>query len=306
MMNRKVKNNIKKFILIPPEIYEQYKRGILIHNPASLSEIEIDMLNVMKNHKLTTGQRLMVYNDILTTKLYKSLLKNQIIVNKNKSSNEIRKHDTQINKHDKEIQIGSPIKLKKTFQTQTSPRKRHYFAPKVHSSMIEEADESDIEAGYDGNNHILKNQENDLDIARSPNHFYGQSVYENFPLITQSQREQLDQKDYQQEREKIYERMKKTANVNSLRELDFDDKLDKSFIKFKKHGSFTQYAIDKNDLTQELDQPRYSSPLPNTTKKRAILAKIAQDDRRRKKKSNKELLETISSPNNKKAWLNYK
>lgn len=313
MMNKlsyKKNNNVKRFIIISPEEYEKYRRGLFIANPEALSSIEYDLIKIMQNNALNSIQKLNLYSNILTTRLNKSLAK----------TFQSRQEKTQLNddlfplnsvrKIDQQNQFGSPQKLKKDVESQVSPRKKEYFMPQIHSSMIEDEtiDKDNLE-------------QESLNVARTPNRFYGEEIYDKFPLITSTEKAKLDHRDYDREREKLYSKMRDIANVSDIRKLEFEDPIDKSFIKFKKRGSFTQYGFERNDISEDDDEEEILEQVNKTKAKTKPKTKTLSVVNKKKPSKKiitvEEQLASLVSPHklrsgkyllrdNKKDWIRYK
>lgn len=238
------KSNVRRFILISPESYDNFRRSLVITNPEKLNSIEHDFIKIMQNNSLNSVEKLSMYSNILTRKLNKSF--NKGVKDSTKQINNYLSPTNRVKKVDQQNQFGSPIRQKKNVESQVSPRKKEYFLPQIHSSMVQDADDDEEEEEEEQNSQILNE-------GRTPSRFYGSEMYEKFPLITDAEKQQLDHRDYEREREKLYQKMRELANVSDIRNLEFEDPLDKSFIKFRKKGSFTQYGIEKNELSDDDD-----------------------------------------------------
>lgn len=292
-MNRFKKPSVRKLILISPETYDKYKRSILIPSHTKLSEIEVNFLKIMQNEDLTPGERLYIYNNILTQKLNKSL-KTIKHVEKNLENKEKIQHKEV---EHKQTQFEKPKIEKISTETQYSPKKKT-FNPIINSSFIEE-------------------EEEDKNIADTKNssRFFGHEIYENFPILSESQKEKLDHRDYESEREDLYNKMMELANVSDIRDLHFDkNDLDKSFIKFKRRGSFTENAIDKNNLSNNSYSSSFIPKTLSKSIKKETLEKKKKSEKISKTQNNNSLLMLVSPTklrsgsqlsHNKRGWIVY-
>ena len=153
------KSNVRRFIIIDPDVYDNFRRSLIITKPERLSSIEHDFIKIMQNNSLNSVEKLNMYSNILTRKLNKSIPKGEIENNWKLKSEAVPLNRVQ--KIDQQNQFGSPRKEKKNVYSQVSPRRKEYFAPQIHSSMVENNSTDEEEP---------KNVT--LNEARTPNRFY--------------------------------------------------------------------------------------------------------------------------------------
>lgn len=258
-MNRK---QVKKLMILSPENYNLLTSAVIIPANKKLIEYEQKILQIMKSN-LSDLDRLLLYREILIQN--KNLYYDNTNAKNLQTQNDVQedKNKDSSNRYDK-------------FFKNTSMQTSHNFRfPIASSSPIKK---------YNNNRSLTDDVVNisdvdlishkDHDDLNNKNKFYRNSMYENFPSLHESQFENLDFRDYSMENKNMFEKMRRMSNVNNDRDIEIiEDNPDRSYVKFKKRGSFSEYLIDRDEPIVD-DEARES--LKNQVKARSKTNTLTQ------------------------------